>query len=397
MACPAIITGDVFLLRVLTHIDCQAQVIGSYGYQALGQPGSPAAAVASTLLTLFVALFGLRLLFGPLPGLRDTVYDVLKIGIVLTLAFSWPAFRTVIYDVVVDGPAELASVISGPADDQGKAFLTRLQEVDAGIVQLIDTGTGRNSGVTIDGGSVGANFAGTSLQDDAAFGWSRLLFLGGTIGTVGLLRLLAGLLLAIAPLMAALLLFEATRGIFAGWLRGLVLVTLGTMGATVVMGVQLALIEPWLVDAFKVRALGYATPSTPIELFAITLGFGIVQLAMLWLLGKVAFYRGWPTIPRIELSEPIAQSRLPLVALGGAREDYAISRARRISDSVETMIQREEQSEMRRLSWRGQDRDTGRAETGSAGGARVATDRLGDSFRRTQQRGSFASRIRDTQ
>ena len=101
MACPAIITGDQFLLRVIGHIDCQAQVLGSYGYQALGQPGSPASTLMAGLLTLFVALFGIRLLFGPPPGARDTVFDVIKIGLVLTLAFSWPAFRTVIHDVVL--------------------------------------------------------------------------------------------------------------------------------------------------------------------------------------------------------------------------------------------------------------------------------------------------------
>ena len=39
MACPSVITGDRFLTRSLEHLDCQAQVIGSYGYSALGKPG----------------------------------------------------------------------------------------------------------------------------------------------------------------------------------------------------------------------------------------------------------------------------------------------------------------------------------------------------------------------
>ena len=113
MACTPVITGEAFLERTLAHIDCQAQLIGSYGYQALGQPGSAASTLVVSLLTLFIAFFGIRLLFGPPPGARDLVFDVLKVGIVLTLAFSWPAFRTVVYDLTLKGPAEVASVHPG--------------------------------------------------------------------------------------------------------------------------------------------------------------------------------------------------------------------------------------------------------------------------------------------
>jgi type IV secretion system protein VirB6 len=402
MACPAIITGNLFLTRVVAHIDCQAQLIGSYGYQALGQPGSLAATVATGLLTLFVALFGLRLLFGAAPGARDIVYDVLKVGLVLSLAFSWPAFRTLIYDVVVDGPAEVASAITGPTSSSGKGLVQRLQEVDNGIVRLIDVGTGRQSGASLEGSGPGSTFAGTALQDDNAFGWSRLLFLGSTIGTVGLLRLMAGLLLAIAPLMAGLLLFEATRGLFAGWLRGLVLTMLGSLGATVVLGVQLAIVEPWLADALTVRNLGYAAPATPIELFAVTLAFGMVQFAMIALLARVAFHRGWPTIPQVLVSPHAEQ--LPLLQREETTppEDYALARARRVSGSVELQMRREEQSDVRRLTWTGEDRRAEQPAATSAGdspGARPASgpDRLGDSWRRSSQRGSVAARNRDIQ
>jgi type IV secretion system protein VirB6 len=398
MACPTIITGDVFLTRVLAHIDCQAQAMGTYGYQALGQAEAPGATVATGLLTLFIALFGIRLLFGPAPGARDVVYDVLKIGIVLTLAFSWPAFHTLVYDVVVDGPAELATAIAGSGE--GQAMLARLQGVDSSIVRLIETGTGRYSGQFLNQDGPGSTFAGTGLQDDAAFGWSRLLFLGSTIGSIGLLRLLAGVLLALAPVMAALLLFEATRGLFAGWLRGLVLAMLGMLGVSVVLVVELAMIEPWLVDALRVRALGYATPATPIELFAMTFAFTVLQLTMIWLLAKVAFYRGWPTIPRIELPAMPDAVRAPPPVAAMPGEGYVTNRARRISDSVETLMRREEQGEVRRLTFRDNDRGGERAgtiaaEDGAAGRVRSSGDRLGDSYRRTSQRGSAASRSRD--
>lgn len=402
MACPAIVTGDVFLTRVIAHIDCQAQVVGSYGYQALAQPGSPAGTIATVLLTVFVAFFGIRLMFGPTPGARDTLLDVIKIGIVLTLAFSWPGFRTVVYNVVVDAPAEVAAFIINPLTDENRSLVTRLQSADNGIVQLIDTGTGRASGASLNNQSRGPTFAGSSLQDDAAFGWSRLLFLTSTIGTIGLLRLLAGLLLALAPVMAGLLLFEASRGIFAGWLRGLVLTMLGTLGATLVLSVQLTVLESWLVDALKVRALGYATPATPLELFAIALAFGVLQFGMIAALGKVAFYRGWPTFPRMLVPE-ISLNRDPLLQPGpaGSLAGIPIDRAQTISNSVEALIEREER-EVRRQTLTAMNNGA-RTETATAGSAPLPAsgpgsgERLGDSFRRTEQRGSQASRSRDGQ
>jgi len=390
MACPAIITGDEFLLRVINHIDCQAQVMGSYGYLALGQPGSLASAVVAGLLTIFVALFGIRLLFGPVPGARDTVFDVIKIGLVITLAFSWPAFRTVIHDVVLDGPAQIANaVVPAGLGQPGANFAERLQNADVKMVELAGAGTGRNTGAFIEGSDTGGSFAGAALQDDTTLGYGRLAFLGGVIASMGLLRLTAALLLALAPLSAGLLLFEQTRGIFAGWLRGLTLTILGSAGVTVALGVQLSILEPWLADALRVRSLGYAAPSAPTELLAITLAFAFLQIAMLWVLAKVAFNRGWITLPNFQIASGQPDHRIDPILL--AAGPPVQNRVQRISDSVETLVRREQSSEIERLSYRKISNDRGQG----AAGASAAAPRLGSSFRRTSYRSSRAAVKRD--
>ena len=43
MACPQVATGSEFLVRTLAHLDCQAQTIGSFGFQTLAERGSLAA------------------------------------------------------------------------------------------------------------------------------------------------------------------------------------------------------------------------------------------------------------------------------------------------------------------------------------------------------------------
>lgn len=399
MACPAIITGESFLLRTLAHIDCQAQVIGSYGYQALGQPGSAASVLMTSLLTLFIALFGIRLLFGPTPGARDLVFDVLKIGIVLTLAFSWPAFRTVIYDVTLKAPAEIATTIgtaSGNAQP-GEGLAERLQRADNAIVRLTEVGAGRNLGALIDKDAPGGTFEGAALADDTAFGSARLLFLAGTIGTLALLRIAAGLLLALAPLVAGLYFFPWTRGLVAGWIKGLVLTMTGSVGAALVLSVELAIIEPWLADALKVRSLGYAIPAAPTELFAIMLAFAIVQLMMIWLLARVVFTRGWLTLPDFPR---IPEGQLVPQVAGNARTgsgEVTILRAEQIGSAVENVVRREQtianERSMRTAL-------TGMSDgPGGSGGPGPVIDsgppRLGSSYRRTSLRSSRAGQARD--
>ena len=398
MACPAILTGDRFLVRVLDHIDCQAQTLGSFGFQALATPGSPAETALTGLLTLFIALFAVRLLFGPAPAARDVVGDVLKIGIVLTLALSWPAYRTLVYNVVIHAPAEIAATISGPdLIRPGAGLAERLQNVDTGILSLTTSGAGRNTGGLLEGDAQTGGFRAIALNDETALGYARIAFLGGTIAPLLVLRLGAGLLLALAPLAAGLLLFEVSRGLFAGWLRGLVLTVLGSLGLTVLFGVELAVLEPWLTDALRLRSLGYAIPSAPTELLAMTVGFPLAAAGLLYLLTRVAFHRGWPTMPRV-VFDPLPESfRQPAWPQQGARtrqgEPAIPSRAFLISESMRSTMRHEE---LRSASGRNAPAFNvpyGNDPSPAAPAGRSAP--IGSSARRTSRRTSTAGRRRD--
>ncbi len=399
MACPAILTGNDFLVRVLGHIDCQAQALGSFGWQALAEPGSTASFVITGLLTLFIALFGVRLLFGPAPTGRDIVWDVAKIGLVLTLALSWPAVRVLLYDVVLSGPPDIASSVSSPITSGDAApFARQLQDADDAMVRLTELGSGRNIGEFVDPDAPGGTFAGTAIENGQAFGYGRLVYLASVIGALALLRLIAGILLALAPLASGLLLFDATRGLFAGWLRGLVLALLGSTGITIVLAAQLAILRPWLDDALRLRVAGYATPSAPIELFALTLAFAIAQFAIIWILAKVAFYRGWVTVPLMpELRLP--EARTTSVAQTNLTQSIETNRATRIAQSVENQMRREEFSIMsqrndyRTLTKRGEGPITPSANNPTR---EIRTsDRLGTQGRRTSSRTSLAATRRD--
>ena len=397
-SCPSIVTGDQFLTRIITNIDCQAQLVGSLGWQALAQPGALASTLMAGLLTLFVALFGIRLLFGGAVGARDVVLDVLKVGIVLTLAFSWPAFRTLIHDVVILGPGEIAAQITAPLrDDEGISFLAQLQAADNAILRLTEAGAGRQTGAFIDREAAGGTFRGAALEDESSFGNARLVWLAGLIGAFALLRLVAGLLLALGPLAAGMLLFEPTRGLFTGWLRGLVLALIGTIGVTLVLAVELGVLMPWLTDALRVRSLGYATPSAPTELLAMTLAFTLVQFAMIAILARVAFTRGWISLPASTEARSTAGAFAPALA-AEQRVAFAESRAQRIADAMEIQLRREERSGSERTQIRtlvSRDGGGGPGSGPGTGSAAPGQERLGSSWRRTHTRSSAASRRRD--
>ena len=339
------------------------------------------------------------MLFGPTLSGRDVVGDVLKVGIVLTLALSWPAWRVLVYDLVLKSPAEIAATIASPQlPDPSRHLSERLQNLDSGIVALTATGPGRNTGELL-GADQAAGFKGIALNDETAFGWARLAFLAGTIAPLAVLRLGAGLLLALTPLLAGLLLFEATRGLFAGWARGLALIMLGSVGITLLLCAELAIVEPWLSDALRVRGLGYATPSAPMELLAMTSAFGLSSLGILLLLGRVAFHRGWrgsfsnaPSLPARIIST--AHSAQPDASMRTAETPQ--SRAFVLAESVRSTVRREEHRGLAARQFAASGFAPARQGAAVGNPTLIARETaLGSSWRRTNQRVSGAARRRD--
>lgn len=288
--CSALGTGGPFLATTLSHIDCQAQTLGSAGYQALAAPGSALSPLLTLALTIFVALLGYRLLIGNPPQGREVGFAAIKVGIVLLLATSWPAFHVLAYDVALRGPAELAQSIGGPAGVPGAngGLVTRLQYSDDAMAELLVRGPGQSSGLT--GSSTGERWVPfDTLRSRATLDQARTVYLASSIAAFASVRLVAGLLLALGPLFALFLLFDGTRGLFEGWVRGLAGAALGATGTAIVLGVELALIEPLLADALSLRRAGAATPSISVELGVIAIVFALVLIAVLIASAKVAY------------------------------------------------------------------------------------------------------------
>jgi type IV secretion system protein VirB6 len=355
MACPVLPPDSGIIRSMMGFIDCQAMTLGAGGYQALSSPGSALSLILTAFMTLFIALFGYRLLLGHGPDLRTGVLAFAKVAIVLALATSWPAYRILVYDVALRGPAELAATVGGPSElpGAGGGLVERLEVADQAMVTLAVLGEGRPP-IPVD-----ANQAAPDTQtppqpypgfNTYAIGASRLVFLVGAIGGLAAVRMIAGLLLGLGPLFAGFLLFENTRSLFEGWLRVLAGAALAAVGTAIALGAELAFIEPWLSELLARRTADEWLPGMPIEILVVTIVFLLVILATLYGAARIAWgfrlapiWHGGPArivdMMRGDTARPAA------VAAGAAAEAPALgegrTRAAVVVDAV-TATQRRE-------------------------------------------------------
>lgn len=372
MSCAGIVESD-FLASALRFADCQAQTIGMQGYLALAAPGSPLGTVLTGLLTILLAFFGYRMLLGHVPDGREGVLTFVKIGLVLALATSWAAYRVVIYDVALRGPAEIVDAIGGASGIPGATggMVSRLGEVDRAMVEL--SRLGMTGGVPLtpqpeESAAPGNtqtpqpqpqpqyqfNYEPGTIFGSSSLGTARLVFLTATIAAYASVRLVAGLLLAIGPLFIVFLLFEGTRTLFEGWVRALVAAAVGALAVTMTLGIELALLEPWLSDLLARRSIGLPSSASATEMLVIALAFALILLAALGMAARLVlgfrlpFARARQTIERIDGASSV--SSVSSVQNRTATSGDEPSRATAIAEAVAVAQRREARALVERIS-----------------------------------------------
>ena len=260
--------GSGFIGSVTSYLDCQSQNLGSGAWAALASPGGSLTLLLTGLLTILIALIGYRLLLGAPFTVRDATLSFVKVGAVFALATSWTAYRALVYDLVTDGPAQLVSEIGPRAGIIGSdgTLVQRLDSADRSLVQLSILGVGQISP---------AQYREVPPPlfigfDSFALGGARIMFLITAIAGLGIVRLVAGLMLALGPFFIAFLLFEGTRSLFEGWVRVIAGSAIGAVGISLVLGLELGLLEPWLASVLARRGAGEALPAISTELFVMT-------------------------------------------------------------------------------------------------------------------------------
>ena len=111
MLCPAAPTELGVVRDILGAVDCNVQVYALAGYKALTAPGSLFPVALTTLLTIYVAVLGYRLMFavGDVRLARAPVI-ALQVGAVLALTLNWGAFQALVFRFDSAAPMEIAAM-----------------------------------------------------------------------------------------------------------------------------------------------------------------------------------------------------------------------------------------------------------------------------------------------
>lgn len=283
-ACPS---PDAPLVRgLIGAVDCQVHGLAEAGYAALAAPGSPVATLLTVLMTLYVAFVGYRLVLGRgTLRIGDATIAVVKLTLVVALATNWALVETLVYDTLFRAPAELGALLLGQMNGGagGVDPYARLQvaydALQTAAAQFSSRAGGAES--ALQGGPGFAAFA-------ANIGGLTLLLT--SLGVVLACKVAASVLLALAPLVAGLLLFETTRGLVEGWLKAMIALALLPVVATVCLALELAMMAPSLqalaemsrAQQFAELDIGPAVTVLVLSLvFAVVLAAGAVAVSVM--------------------------------------------------------------------------------------------------------------------
>ena len=336
---------DAGVIRgVLSAVDCRTRDFAEMGYQSL--TGSPLFQTALTLiLTVYVAALGYRLLFATEGArLSEAPGIALRIGAVLMLVVSWGSFQTLVFDLAAKAPLEVADLVARPlraqgsrlADDPVGGLQAAYDQLNAGAAAF-----GKVAPAVAKPFTSGEAAAGQALSDAAG-----ALF-ATTAGVISVAAIALGVLTAIGPVFITLFLFRQTRGLFEGWVRGMMAAALAPLGAWVLIVLMLSVLEPWLAALAAEREQGVLDVQGAMTVAAIVFVFCAAQGALVG--GACIIATGFRWRSRTATPGALSASA-PAAAEPPLAPSEAISRAQRLAFAVRQMEVADRALEVRRTT-----------------------------------------------
>jgi type IV secretion system protein VirB6 len=292
-ACPAPGPDDPLVRSLLGTVDCNVQDLVQTGYATLFQPSGVFVTAITAILTIYVALFGYRLMLGRAQlNVSDLALTAVKLGVVLALATQWGAYQAIVYRTLFFAPQQLADIMLHGLRAHGSALDGNVFDgLQRAFTDLTSFSPAQPPGGPLTAQTTGPNGAPASggvlstLLSKAGFDSmlmliSAVILLLSSLGVLLACKVVLGLLLAIGPIFIALLLFDSTRGLFEGWLRASLGFALAPLAVTLLLGLALNLLEPSLQQIEVMRQVNSYTPGVAFGAIVLVVVFAGVSLGL---------------------------------------------------------------------------------------------------------------------
>ncbi|MBE7218949.1 MAG: type IV secretion system protein, partial [Caulobacteraceae bacterium] len=359
-ACPVPGPDDPLVQGLLATTDCHVEGLVRGGYASLFEgAGGAFGGVLTALLTVWVALLGYRLLLGRSQlSVSEFAVSAVKLGAVVALATQWGTYQAVVYRVLFDGPQEVAGALMHGLSAHGAAGGG---DVFDGLQRAFDDLTAFSpaappgapaapaapaispalAAAAPTAASLPQTPAGGGLLGKGGFDALLLLFsavalLLSTLGVLLMAKVVLGLLLALGPIFIACLLFDSTRGVFEGWLRASLGFAFAPLATTVLLGLSLTLLGPYLDQIETMRDQHVYTPGVAFAVTVLVLVFAAVAGGMLLAAGVVAGGFRLPALRRA------AAARADAAVAPPQMEPAALGRAERAANAVAAQAVRDQ-------------------------------------------------------
>ena len=273
--------GPSGIAEALRVVDCMSGEAASFAFSRLFGSDALLGQALTLALTLYIAFYAIGLLTGRTSlSVSSLTPRMMTLGIALTFATSWVAYQSVIWNLLVGAPDQIASLLIGSQGSATSLFADRLDTIFAVVAQAAALTEASAAGLP----------QSTSLASGPDLLWlSALLLLLGTVGVLLVARIALAAMLALGPIFIICGLFEGSRGLFEGWIKAAVLFALTPLLAVLIGGATIAMLSPML------DSLAAAGGQVPLRLTTTLFLAAAVYCALMILCLKIAgtMVAGW--------------------------------------------------------------------------------------------------------
>ncbi|MGD9799901.1 MAG: type IV secretion system protein [Parvularculaceae bacterium] len=315
------------IASLIATVDCDVTMFVERAYRGLFGGSGYMAPILIGALTIYVALYGYRLMAGRGVSGPDLTKRFIMLGVVLAFSSNWPAYQTVFVTSLTGGAEEIARVVSLATAERSISHQSIAISVDHAIEQMTEVADSWSRRTPLGGtlpGAADAPPTPTVISSPAGLSapsmlWvSAILFGVSSAGILIVTKAALALMLALGPLFLMLGVFPETRGLTEGWLRLVVSGALILASSLLAAAGALAFIAPAIDGIAADQALGVNNSEPVLALLIICIVFALLMRQIISSVSQLVAAWRLPETQRkadtVDAAVPFSQNQPPAIA-----------------------------------------------------------------------------------